>query len=241
MVKMNFSCPENIGEMPSTESGHFCDSCEKDIVDFSEMSNVEIQEQLKKASGKTCGIFKNRQIINASRVELSSRFRLAFMFVFMLGMSTSDMYGQDTLVTYPKTLDTAVVVDSPYVIKGQVLDADSVAVPLSKIWVEVDSAAGIPNAIFTTADLDGNYRITIPNEVKGPLSIMVRSVGYNTVNVTNVTFEPGEKMVKVNVTFTEEQELLLIGLIRICPKPLPSDPYEFGKTTLDGEDIRQWD
>ncbi len=241
MVEMNFSCPENIGEMPSTERGRFCDSCKKDIVDYSEMSNVEIQEQLKKASGKTCGIFKNRQIINANRAVLSSRFRLAFMIVFMFGMSSTDMYAQDTLVTYPQMLDTAAVVDSPYVIKGQVLDADSVAVPLAKVWVEVDSAAGIPNAVFAIADLDGKYRITIPNEVKGPLSLMTRSVGYHAVNITNITFEPGQKMVRVNIQFSEEQEMLLIGLINICPSPLPTDPYEFGKTTLDGEDIRQWD
>ncbi|NOQ70649.1 MAG: hypothetical protein GQ574_01525 [Crocinitomix sp.] len=241
MVEMNFNCPENIGEMAPTKKGRFCDSCQKDIVDYTAMSKPEIREQLKNASSKTCGIFNKRQIMNSNRVEIGSRFRLAFMMVFMLGLSSTDILAQDTLTTFPPIVQTEVAVDTNYTINGSIVDADSMTVPFAKVWIEVDTTAGITSAIYAISDEEGKYVIVIPNDVKAPLSIMARSVGHVGINIREIKFEPGKNVVQVDILFTEEMEMQIIGMISICPLLILQDPYEFGKTKLDGEDLRQWD
>lgn len=241
MVEMNFSCPERIDEMSPTNNGRFCDSCQKDIIDFTEMSNDEVHEQLKNVTSKTCGIFKKRQVMNSYRVELGSRFRLAFMLVFLLGVSSTDILAQDTLPIFPASIQKDLVADSIYRIKGQVLGADSLAAPFTKVWVEIDTAAGISNVAFAVADFDGNFSITFPNEIKGPFNLFAQSIGYEKIRIGGITFESGQNEIHLDLLFTEELEIQLIGIINICPLLIPSDPYEIGKTTLDGDDIRQWD
>lgn len=234
---MSFNCPENIGEMSPTSKGRFCGSCQKDIVVFTEMSNHEIREQLKLTSGKICGIFKKRQVMNNSRVEIDSRFRMAFMLVFLLGMSSTDMLAQDTLTI---AIPAGIPLASSYFVKGQVVDYDSMAVPFARVWVDLDSVNGVQNRIFVKTDLDGNFRLLIPKVVKTPINLYTVALGYDTSVVQGITFEPFKNDVEVLVTLSEGFELHWVGIIT-SPPYIPKDPYEIGKTTLDGEDIRQWD
>lgn len=56
-------CHENWYTMTPTEKGRFCSSCEKEVMDFSEMSKSEIKEYfVKKVSENTCGRFKKVQL-----------------------------------------------------------------------------------------------------------------------------------------------------------------------------------
>ena len=241
MVEMNFSCPENVAGMALTENGRFCDSCQKDIVDYTGMSNDEVLDKLKRASGKTCGIFKKRQIIISNRLEIGSRFRLAFMLVFMFGMSSSKLMAQDTLTTFPPTFQITEVSDSTYTIKGIVVDIESNPIPFAKVWVDLDSIDGIQNRLYGKTDFDGIFRFTLPKETKTPISLSVQCIGYDTTIVQGIMFESGSNEVELVVTLDDnEMDLHIIGMI-ICPPPIEKDPYEIGKTRLDGEDIRQWD
>ncbi|MFT5821604.1 MAG: hypothetical protein ACI8ZM_002858 [Crocinitomix sp.] len=240
MVEMNFSCPENIGEMSPTIKGRFCDSCQKDIIDYTNMSNNEIREQLKTATNQTCGIFKKRQVMNSNRVEMGSRFRLAFMLVFMMGLSSTEVLAQDTLTTFYPTVETEIMMDSSFIIKGVIVDSDSIAIPFARVWVEVDTAAGIESSICTMSDIEGNYKINIPHVLTGPLSVAARTFSFEVVLVSGVEFQAGQNEIEVNVQFLVEAELHIIGVI-YNPYPIPKNPYEIGKIRLDGEDIRQWD
>ena len=240
MVKMSFNCPENSDEMPKVADGRFCGSCQKGIVDYTALSKVEILEKLKSVGKNTCGIFKKHQIVNSNRIEITSRFRMAFMMVFLLGMNTSELLAQDTTTVNPLTILTPHAADTSYIIKGQVIDVDSIVVPLAIVWVELDSIDSAPNRIYARTDFDGNFRLSLPNTIETPINLFARSVGFDTSSVQGITFTPFKRVVEVDVTLTE-MELNWIGVINICPPLIQKDPYEIGKTRLDGDDIRQWD
>src|SRR5262245_55344133 len=56
-------CHENWENMSPSEKGRFCDSCQKQVVDFSNMSDSQIAAFFKKPStGSVCGRFYNDQL-----------------------------------------------------------------------------------------------------------------------------------------------------------------------------------
>ncbi|WP_158638383.1 carboxypeptidase-like regulatory domain-containing protein [Panacibacter ginsenosidivorans] len=55
-------CHENWENMTPEGKGRFCDSCSKQVVDFSLMSDQQVLNYFKNASGKTCGRFANDQL-----------------------------------------------------------------------------------------------------------------------------------------------------------------------------------
>src|SRR5690349_7497340 len=56
-------CHEGWENITPSEKGRFCDSCQKQVVDFSEMSDRQIAEFFKKPStGSVCGRFMTDQL-----------------------------------------------------------------------------------------------------------------------------------------------------------------------------------
>ncbi len=55
-------CHEDWEQMTQVQQGRFCNSCAKQVVDFSKMSDKQILEVLSKAAGKTCGRFSSDQL-----------------------------------------------------------------------------------------------------------------------------------------------------------------------------------
>ena len=98
MFELSFNCPEDPTKMERIRGGFKCDLCSHKVIDFTGMSNVEIQEVLNGQKGKkTCGIYKRGQLVNPERSRQFSIFKLAFVAVFVLGMNTSSCFGQDSL------------------------------------------------------------------------------------------------------------------------------------------------
>ncbi|WP_041326921.1 carboxypeptidase-like regulatory domain-containing protein [Robiginitalea biformata] len=54
-------CGENWNEMTPTEKGAFCETCEKEVVDFTSLSDAEIAQKLD-AGKKLCGRFRPNQL-----------------------------------------------------------------------------------------------------------------------------------------------------------------------------------
>ena len=56
-------CHENWENMTATDKGRFCDSCQKQVIDFSNKSDREIAMFFKKpSSGSVCGRFMEDQL-----------------------------------------------------------------------------------------------------------------------------------------------------------------------------------
>ena len=55
-------CHERWQDMNPTERGAFCLACQTDVQDFTKMSDAEIRQYFREASGKTCGRFRPDQL-----------------------------------------------------------------------------------------------------------------------------------------------------------------------------------
>jgi len=55
-------CHEDWNKMSTTDKGRFCQSCSKQVVDFSLLSDKQILEYFSKQKGNTCGRFRDDQL-----------------------------------------------------------------------------------------------------------------------------------------------------------------------------------
>jgi hypothetical protein len=55
-ISLAFSCPEKLNEKL------FCEKCSRKLIDFTSKTKEELEEEIKKSSGSTCGIFKPSQL-----------------------------------------------------------------------------------------------------------------------------------------------------------------------------------
>ena len=55
-------CHEKWTEMNHTEKGAFCLTCQKEVIDFSQMSDAQIKQHFAQSVGKACGRFRADQL-----------------------------------------------------------------------------------------------------------------------------------------------------------------------------------
>jgi hypothetical protein len=65
-------CQENWEEMTVTEQGKFCSNCQKQVVDFSSMSETEIVRKIKASSGAVCGRLRKSSVDREIVIEEKS-------------------------------------------------------------------------------------------------------------------------------------------------------------------------
>lgn len=63
ILQVKESCSADWNKMTPQEQGRFCGQCEKIVVDFSQMNDQEIVDQIKKASKGLCGRFYEDQLM----------------------------------------------------------------------------------------------------------------------------------------------------------------------------------
>ncbi|GAA4176380.1 hypothetical protein [Sphingobacterium ginsenosidimutans] len=71
ILQVKESCTADWGKMTAQEQGRFCGKCEKVVVDFSEMSDQEIVDQIKKSSKGLCGRFYEDQLLRELDASVS--------------------------------------------------------------------------------------------------------------------------------------------------------------------------
>jgi hypothetical protein len=89
-------CHEDWNAMTPEETGRFCSSCTKSVVDFTTKTTPEIQQYFIKNQGKSvCGRFKNEQIykfdihIPQSVLRQSMPFHKAFLLILFVVMGST--------------------------------------------------------------------------------------------------------------------------------------------------------
>lgn len=111
-------CHEDWNQMTPNETGRFCNSCVKSVVDFTGMKTFEIQEYFIKNQGqKVCGRFNNQQldsiIIQIPRDILFSQvqFHKIFMLALLVSMGTT-LFSCQNANGDKQNIDKVEVVDS---------------------------------------------------------------------------------------------------------------------------------
>src|SRR5690348_10498025 len=88
------SCRQNWNDMVPGNSGRFCLSCQKQVVDFSNMSDAQLANYFKTYRGGGCGKFSGDQINREIRIQSSSLPWLKYFFrialsAFLLSIKSS--------------------------------------------------------------------------------------------------------------------------------------------------------
>lgn len=202
-------CHEDWDKMTPSEKGRFCGSCQKQVVDFTRMSNSQLAAFFrKKSTGSVCGRFMEDQLdknilVPRKRIPWIKYFFQFSIPLFLVSVKLNAQKGQVKVkeTTTEEVNITMGFVASPRMpqktkqlsneIKGRVVDEQGKPVPFASIMI-----AGSP--IGTAADSNGSFSVVVPAKMK-QYSLEVSSVGFETKNVSeNEVDESGGLTVKLN-------------------------------------------
>lgn len=179
-------CNENFNQFESTVNGGFCFSCQKEVIDFSKMSDKEIIDYFQKNRKNVCGQFKQSQLkVYSDGIFSKEKHRLNWLSASLISFSLlsilpfsniqaqKNIEKQSTVLTKTESNDQKKSKeDSPesFVVKGIVMDEHD---PLIGVNIVLKGTN-----IGTTTDFDGKFVFSEPLK-KGDILIF-NYIGYNT-------------------------------------------------------------
>lgn len=237
-------CHENWDAMTPVEKGKFCGSCQKQVVDFSNMSDRQIAEFFKKPStGSVCGRFMTDQLerdieIPKKRIPWLKYFFQFTLPAFLVSLKASAEKTQGKIKLNETVSDTTrkPVYDRPTMgiiarpiydepqekgITGRVLDAET-GKPLSETLVTMTSTIGKENIKVKE---DGFFVLDIYRK------ITVKKIEFSCPGYvkTQMTLQEFMKISGENRPVFMERQIVL-GNLRVqpvCTKPLMGDTIRF--------------
>ena len=206
-------CHENWDDMNPVEKGRYCGSCQKQVVDFSNMSDRQVAEFFKKPSaGSVCGRFMTDQLdrdiqIPKKRIPWAKYFFQFAIPAFLVSMK-STAQGKVRVTETTKISETSKctrtlgMISLPAnikkvgtsVIKGRVVDENRN--PISHAPIRIKGARiGVPT------NEKGEFSLN-PGTISSSLSIVVSAVG----------FDDSEKIINRG-SYSDTLEIVLSRLI----------------------------
>lgn len=208
-------CSENWDEMQINGCGRFCASCEKTVVDFTKMDDMDFVAYFQNIKNVPCGKFTEKQlsidIPFRSRPLLSfggiSKYVAASM-IALAGLS-GKVFGQQhtSIVQAPVKPNEAKKANSSTasnstVIRGRVLDENNEGLPGASVSIPALNAS-------IMADVDGNFEIIINNNDPKIVyyDLQVAYIGYGSkTHSINIFTHPDIVLIQFN-----EKELQYMG------------------------------
>lgn len=142
-------CHENWDNMSLGEKGRFCSSCAKTVVDFTQMSNKQVQDYLLSHQNvSTCGRLKTSQLYSIT-IEIPQEvfhktysFRRTFLLVLLLVMGTT-LFSCETHTTGELKIENIQIVNT--------INRDSIALLKTEVGkVQMDSSCTTKQKPITT-------------------------------------------------------------------------------------------
>ena len=223
-------CYENWDQMHPAQKGRFCDSCNKQVMDFSVMTDAEILNYFKHATGKICGRFDNSQLqrsLNATKIEKKKNWQWLVATILALMISTRKGYAQkketkavqitvnpestmlgDTIVVEAKQSNKEVLTTKqrkPELLKanficGKIVDENGMPIPYATVMLK-DTKMG------TSTDVDGNFKLQL-RKYSERADITVSALGYQTVT-RNVSLVVSKDTLKLNTQYEMLPEIVI--------------------------------
>lgn len=191
-IQIPTPCHENWDKMNPTGQGRFCLSCQKEVIDFSLMTDKEILNYISSASSTMCGRFGNDQL-NRELVRAREPRKLwwrqwmgiAASFILLTAKSNAQVKApKDTIVCLPATSSNEEIIvgkmggitsidndhyQRNYIVNGIVKDDNGMPVPYATVIIK-----GTKRGVATNAN--GGFIIKI-EDAKYPV-LQISSVGY---------------------------------------------------------------
>lgn len=217
-------CHENWENMSPVEQGRFCDACQKQVVDFSLMSDREIVQFFKRPStGSVCGRFMNDQLDRDMVMEKKRLPWIKYFFqfalpAFLLGKEAQAQRGNDqkpstVQVSGRRTMGIMVQVNrEPAVFVKEAVSGKPI--PYASVVVKGDKRKNV-------ADNSGRAFVESDAPWAEGVSITVSCIGYKTKTVTI----PSSRQLYMNGLSVEleidpivMEEIVIVGTMKSTPK-----------------------
>lgn len=241
-------CHEDWNKMTNADKGRFCNACEKEVVDFSAMSDRQLVNFFKKPAGSVCGRFQQDQLereiaIPRKRIPWIKYFFQFAIPAFLFSMKSNAQQRLGKVAAIVCTKDT---------VPGQVLKGDTiiqrsiereivtgtmgmVAInPFKTISGTVTDEDGtpIPHAsvmikgtppLGAQADEKGNFKLDVKNRTNAV--VVVSAVGFETLEI-QVGNQASLSIQLIVLKQMLSGEVIVVGRIdkKQIPSPKKQDP-----------------
>ncbi|QCX01355.1 hypothetical protein FGM00_15015 [Aggregatimonas sangjinii] len=209
-------CHENWENMTATAKGRLCDSCKKEVVDFSNTSFSMLSQKLD-SGAELCGRFRPDQLNRTLRSRKGNAIKHSGILVASVALLSgiSPVIAQDRTPTptaivmgriaVQDDVGTKPIATDDSTISGKVSDSQG---PLPGVKIVLQGSG-----IETQTDFDGNFSLTIPQDsLKLNAVLEVLHIGYRskTIAINKATSD-------LKVVLTMEDYIM--GEIAIVDKP----------------------
>lgn len=198
-------CDENFDNMLPAASGHFCQSCNKTVVDFTNMTDNQLMEYFRKPRPNSCGRFYADQL--DKHLEIPSQKISWLRYFFTIGIPAMLLSfkadAQRIIKKNPtvKVMDTQSKGKSLFIpaktLNGSITGEDGNPVPYASVIVK-ETQRGV------AADSNGVFTMQLMSHEK---NIIITAVGYEKVELNVDSIAAG---IKMKATAAEAVELSTI-------------------------------
>ncbi|PKF74728.1 hypothetical protein [Chryseobacterium sp. PMSZPI] len=230
-IKVHTPCPESWEDMQHSVEGKFCEKCSKSVIDFTDKTEEQIQDILKKANGKEiCGRISTRSLALA-----------ATGIILITNLTFTKAQTQSTVGIAIEQKSTDVTKVSGKLIfkltKKEIPNAEVFFINRSKY-------------IKTITDENGNFALEIPNELINRKNVLyfdfekLNSETYKNPNRKTTTLVNGDIYENTSIIFSKNEPIngkefridsqhSYLGGIAIMPERPPDYYYFNGKSVSE--------
>lgn len=187
-ITINDPCQEKWADMQATNSGRFCDSCQKSVIDFTQFTDADLLKWLSNNKHKACGRFVPEQLDRFITHESSFSLKwfkpgmVAAAFVALLSLPKLSIAAKAKFNSTYQTIDynefnksyiDEKVAGDFVVVRGKVIDNDDQS-PIIGAQIILKGSK-----ISTSSDASGNFELRFRKEdFKGKVVLDLRYIGY---------------------------------------------------------------
>ena len=209
--------------MSAAEQGRFCASCQKTVIDFTNMTDQQLAAFFKMPTGNVCGRFLPDQLerditVPAKRIPWLRYFFQFTLPAFLLSLKVGAQKGSriENVSVANSVIDTTskeAPLTTPDVnaINGKVVNEKGNPIPYASVVIKGTKQA-------TACDADGNFSLTYKHML--PITLQVRCVGFESREYL-VNSESANELVLMTMQTLLMGEVVVVGLVRKSKKPVP--------------------
>lgn len=236
-LSINSPCHQNWQQMTSTEQGRFCNACQKEVVDFTKLSDNEVLHYfLHRKNENVCGRFEagqlNRHLVKPVEIKRNALWYWNYLLVFMLliikgnssrsqGITPSTHTIQagingDSLPILP--VITPLSADGKYEVRGQVMDEAGSPIAFASVSIK-----GEKKGVVT--DMNGRF---VLRNVSIKDILVARAVGYASAEVAGAGKDTWNFILEMKTALTGE--VVVVGGVSsdydYSPPAVPQHVFE---------------
>lgn len=172
-IQIDNPCAENWNEMTKTDKGKFCAMCEKNVIDFSKLTDNEILKIVESNNKNLCGRFTqaqlNRVLIDTNQQNSPKLYQILAGLLLFSSADANAITEKPKIANFENNTKNPIILENDtinkkkkqtdFTITGKIIDAKKEAIPGANIVLKgYEQIAAISND-------NGNFSLNIPKKI----------------------------------------------------------------------------